>query len=103
PTADLVARRRLGPAGLEHVGPFEVPPLGCSEVGDRVVRQITQLDSELVERPHVVPALDPLGVRIQRRGEAALRTAQLAQYEVERLLARAAQGGIAADEEPAQV
>ena len=101
--ADLRARRGLGSAGLEDVGPLEIPALGGSEVGDRLVREVTELGAELVERPHVVATLDALGVGVQRAGESTLGAAQLAQDEVQRLLAGAAQDRVAADLEPVQV
>ena len=68
--------------------------LEVARLGDAVAQAIApaaasapSTSRELVRRPDVEAALLALGVGVQRRGEAALRAAHLAQHLVERLLA----------------
>ena len=57
------------------------------EVLDRGVVKLAEGRAELLDRPHVELALDALGVGVQRRAEASLGTAHLAQHPIERLAA----------------
>ena len=87
PGADL--RQPLGrvAAGLEHVrAVLEVALGGGAEVGDGGLGELfAEHLAQLVDGPDVELALDPLGVGVERRAEAALRPAHLAQRPVERL------------------
>ena len=86
----------LGPLGrraardVEDVSPLEVARLGDAEVGDRIVGELAQVGggervADLVRGPEVEAALLALGVGVERRVEAALRPAHLAQRPVERV------------------
>ena len=101
----LRARLAEGPAGLgealglgrrraarqvEDASPLEVARLGDPVVVDRLLRRLAQHGADLLRRPDVEAALLALGVGVERRVEAALRPAHLAQRPVERLLADAA-------------
>ena len=80
----------LGLAGPAHrdVAALEVAAVGGAEPGDRLVgvRQVAQRGAHLLDRPDVELALHALGVRVERRVEAALGAAHLAQGPIERLL-----------------
>ena len=91
PRADLLSAARARAARLEHVrAVLEVAVLGHAEVRDRGLGELgSEHLAQLVERPHVELSLDALGVGVERRAEATLGTAHLAQRPVERLAADA--------------
>ena len=95
--ARALLRRGLGAAGLEHVRALEVALRRGAEPDERRlgVGRLQRVD-EVVERPDVELALHALGVGVEGGVEAALRAAQLAQDELERLLARPAQQRVVA-------
>ena len=80
----------LGRARAAHrdVGALEVAAVGGPEPGDRLVgvRLVPERRAQLVHAPDVELALDALRVGVERREEAALGRAHLAQRPVERLL-----------------
>ena len=87
PAANLVERLRgwLGPSPLQDQGVLERSRAEVLERGGGQVR--AEGIAQLGLAPHVELALDALGVGVERRAEAALGTAHLAQRPVERLAA----------------
>ena len=107
--ADPLAHLGLGlrSARLQHVGPRrpvgEVAGVRRAEPAERGVGVRAECADELGGRPDVEASLLALGVRVERAVEPAVRRPHLAQRPVERLLARAPQHRIPADEPAVQV
>ena len=97
----------LGLAGAAHrdVAPLEVAAVGRPEPGDRLVGVGLPGESlaHLLDRPDVELALDPLGVGVERRAEAALGPAHLGERPVERLAGHRPEQRLARDLPAVQV
>ena len=101
---DLGELRRVRRRAHGDVRALEVAPRAHAEVLDGGRAELlAERRADLVERPHVVLALDALAVGVQRGGEAALGLAQLAQRPVERLGADPLEQRLAGDLEAVQV